>query len=289
MIQRKEKKMKKILGLIVSPRKLGNSEIMVKEISRNIPEVHELRLLRLPAFDIQPCRACYACLFKEQRCVQTDDFSVVLEAMVQADALIVAVPTYFLGAHSCLKRLQDRALSFYGQAEALWGKPAIGVSLAGIPNRVGGTKLQVESFLKTLLAEIKGSEVIYGALPGEIFFDPGNKQKAAALGQALLAPAQPLKESCCPLCGSDSFRFTGDREVNCLLCGNPGKMEISQGRVHFHIQSEDHEMFLTKEAASAHAEWLRQMKDRFLENKQALKEVCSQYGQEGTWINPPER
>jgi multimeric flavodoxin WrbA len=281
--------MKNILGIIGSPRKLGNSEIMVKEISRNIPEAHELRLLRLPAFDIQPCKACYACLFKEQRCVQKDDFAVVLEAMVQADALIVAVPTYFLGAHSCLKGLQDRALAFYGQADTLWGKPAIGVSLAGIPNRVGGTKLQVESFLKSILAEIKGSEVILGALPGEIFFDPENKKKAAALGQALLAPAQPPKEPCCPLCGSDSFRFTGAREVNCLLCGNPGKMEINEGRVSFTIQSMDHEMFLTTEAASAHVDWLRQMKDRFLENRQALKEVCSPYAQEGTWINPPEK
>jgi hypothetical protein len=36
--------MKKIVGLIGSPRKLGNSELIVKEISRNIPEDLEARL-----------------------------------------------------------------------------------------------------------------------------------------------------------------------------------------------------------------------------------------------------
>ncbi|HIJ57191.1 MAG TPA: flavodoxin family protein, partial [Deltaproteobacteria bacterium] len=39
--------MKKILGIIGSPRRLGNSEIMVKEIGRHIPIPHELKLIRL--------------------------------------------------------------------------------------------------------------------------------------------------------------------------------------------------------------------------------------------------
>jgi multimeric flavodoxin WrbA len=45
------KKMKKILGIIGSPRKMGCSEIMIKEISRNISEPHELVLLRLTDFN----------------------------------------------------------------------------------------------------------------------------------------------------------------------------------------------------------------------------------------------
>jgi len=43
--------MKKVLGIIASPRRLGNCEIMVKEISGHIPEPHELNLLRLSDFD----------------------------------------------------------------------------------------------------------------------------------------------------------------------------------------------------------------------------------------------
>ncbi len=64
--------MKNVLGIIGSPRKLGNSEIMIKEISRNISEPIELNLLRLTDFNIGSCRGCYSCLFKEERCVIKD-------------------------------------------------------------------------------------------------------------------------------------------------------------------------------------------------------------------------
>ena len=59
--------MKNVLGIIASPRRMGNSEILVKEISSNIPEPHRLNLLRLSDFNIKPCRACYLCLFKKER------------------------------------------------------------------------------------------------------------------------------------------------------------------------------------------------------------------------------
>ena len=46
-----------VLALLGSPRRLGNSELMAKEISRQIPEPHRLKLVRLPEMDIRPCRA----------------------------------------------------------------------------------------------------------------------------------------------------------------------------------------------------------------------------------------
>ena len=119
--------MKKILGIIGSPRKLGNSEIMIKEISRHISMPHQLNLIRLSDFNILPCRGCYRCLFKEERCILDDELPTVLNSIIEADALIVATPTYFLGANSSLKRLMDRGLAFYAHGEALWGKPAVGI------------------------------------------------------------------------------------------------------------------------------------------------------------------
>ena len=80
-----------ILALVGSPRRLGNSELMAKEISRHISEPHRLKLVRLPEMDIRPCRACYSCLFDEKTCPQGDDFPQILNALVQADGLILAV------------------------------------------------------------------------------------------------------------------------------------------------------------------------------------------------------
>ena len=77
--------MKKILGIIGSPRKLGNCEIFVKEISENISIPHELQLLCLPKFNILPCRGCYQCLYKDEQCVLDDDLNVVLKSILDSD------------------------------------------------------------------------------------------------------------------------------------------------------------------------------------------------------------
>lgn len=281
--------MKKILGLIASPRRLGNCEILVKEISRKVPEPHELELIRLPEFQINTCKACYACLFGELRCPQPDDLHTILEALVRADALIVAAPTYFLGAHSVLKRLLDRGLSFYGPADRIWGKPAVGVTVAGIENREGYAKLNVDSFLKLLLADIKGSRIFFGALPGEVFMNEESKGQARALGQALFGDSLFPDQPCCNLCGGDSFRFTGHGRVKCLLCGNPGTVTVEEGKTVFRLKSADHEMVLSQEAARLHLEWLRSMKDRFIANRKSLKQVTVPYLKDGTWVKPPSQ
>ena len=147
--------MKKILGIVSSARRLGNCEIMVKEVFRNLAEPCELNLLRLTDFQIDPCRGCYGCLFNEGQCVIDDDCATVLEAIASADAVILAAPAYFLSAHSALKRFLDRGLSFYGSVDQLWGKPAVGVAIAGIPGMEGSTLLGIESFLKLILADIR--------------------------------------------------------------------------------------------------------------------------------------
>ena len=177
--------MKKILGIIGSPRRLGNCEIMVKEIGRQIPVPHELKLLRLSEFNIQLCKGCYRCLFDEKGCPQNDDFYTVLNAIIAADAIILAVPAYFLGPNAALKQFLDRGLAFYAHTEKLWGKPAVGIGIAGINGREGYTLLGIESFLSILLTDIKQRLIVYGALPGEVFLNEENKKTASELAKIL--------------------------------------------------------------------------------------------------------
>src|SRR5512138_2226836 len=103
---------KTLLGIIASPRNLGNSELFVKELYRNLPGEWKLRLIRLPELDIRPCTGCYRCLFGGMQCKLADDFNLALNALVSADACVVAAPAYVLGANASLKLFQDRALGF---------------------------------------------------------------------------------------------------------------------------------------------------------------------------------
>jgi len=277
--------MKKILGLISSPRKLGNSELMIKEISRHIAQPHELHLLRLSDFRIFPCKGCYQCLFKDKVCIQKDDFNLVLESLVEADALIVAAPTYFLGPNAALKLLIDRGLAFYSHAERLWNKPAVGVGIAGIRGMEGYTLLGIESFLKLIFAEIKKCIMVYGALPGEIFLNEKNLKTAGDLASALYAPVPEKQEPSCPLCGGNTFRFTGNNKVQCMLCSNTGVFQMENESPVFTMENRFN-MFFSKENALEHKEWLMGMKGRFFEQKSRLKEITLPYLKEGNWIKP---
>jgi len=278
--------MNRILALVASPRRLGNSELMAKEISRNLSQPHRLQLVRLPDMDIRPCRACYTCLYDEHTCSQDDDFPRILEAILKADAFILAAPAYLLAANASLKRFLDRGLSLHHHFRELWGKPAIAVTVAGIPGMEGYTKLCLESAARLMGLELKASEVVYGALPGEVFLDEGNRQVARDLAVALFGPPPPWRSLPwrCPACGGDTFRFLGPDRVRCMTCSSPGRVEVKEGQITFAVEPPEDHFFLTVEGAVRHGEWLRQMKERFQAKKQELKAICLPYLHDGEWL-----
>jgi multimeric flavodoxin WrbA len=277
---------KNILGIIGSPRNNGNCEIMVKEISRQINVPHQLNLLRLPDFNLRHCTGCYRCLFNKKKCVIKDDLAVVLEAIIAADALILAAPTYFFGGHSSLKLFVDRALCFFGLSDQLWGKPAVGVGIAGIDGREGSTQLDIERVFLALHAENKLSKIIYGSLPGEIMYSDENRTTAAELAAALFAPEQQKLQPYCPFCKGETFRFLAGGGARCMLCSASGSLKPQKGGMVFELAADEHEIFTDAAAALKHLDWLSGMVGRFRDEKDRLKQISIDYRDEGSWIKP---
>jgi len=209
-----------------------------------------------------------------------DDLNPVLDDMAWADALIVAVPTYFLGPNACLKMFLDRGLSFYGRAEALWGKPAVGIGIAGIDGKEGYTLLGIQNFLKMIQSDIRSVQMIYGALPGETLQIEKNVPIIRRLAEALMNPEPKSTGPGCPLCGGDAFRFLEGGTVQCLLCSNSGTLTLVNGTPAFHILSGDHDLFLDKQTALKYSDWLVGMKGRYLEKKSELKEIFARYAKD---------
>jgi NAD(P)H-dependent FMN reductase len=281
--------MKTILGIIGSPRELGNCEIAVKEISRRLGQEHELKLLRLSDFNIELCTGCYRCLFKQQTCVLDDDLPLIIDAMASADALIVAVPTYVLAANASLKLLLDRCLAFYARREEIWGKPALGIGVSGIDGKEGSTLLDLSRFLNFLLAEKKGLELLVGALPGEIFLSERNLETLGRAAISLFSPGTGRPEPCCDLCGGDTFRFLGGDRVKCMHCSNPGTIESGSGTPRFKIRQAGHGIFLSRADAEQHLEWLKNMKNSYIKNRGQLREIKSSYLGDWPWIKPTRK
>lgn len=110
-----------MLGLIGSPRKGGNTEILIdRALEGAASSGATIEKVRLADLRINPCRGCESC--KETgRCVQDDDMQQVYSKMLKADGILLGTPVYFWGPSAQTKCLVDRCYALYLQ-EALKGK-----------------------------------------------------------------------------------------------------------------------------------------------------------------------
>lgn len=99
----------KAIGIVGSPRKGGNTEILTKHTLKAIAEEGlDTELITLSGLDIRPCDACSACKNEEQ-CPINDDLFPIYTKMKKAEAIILASPVYFGSATALLKALMERA------------------------------------------------------------------------------------------------------------------------------------------------------------------------------------
>lgn len=85
----------KILGIVGSNRKNGNSYLLLKEAFQDLSDV-DTRIIQVAELNIRPCELCFElCAQKPLACVIEDGFAVLLEEMKSADGIIIACPFYF--------------------------------------------------------------------------------------------------------------------------------------------------------------------------------------------------
>ena len=97
-----------ILILSGSPRKGGNTELLVDAFAKGAMEHHQVEIVSVRDYKVNPCMGCNACFKTNGICAQKDDMSVIYEKMSQADMLVIASPVYFYGISAQLKAIIDR-------------------------------------------------------------------------------------------------------------------------------------------------------------------------------------
>lgn len=98
----------KVIGIVGSPRKNGNTEILTAHTLRAISEEGlDTELIRLAGLEIRPCNACMACR-EEENCSIEDDLFPIYLRMKEADGIILASPVYFGSATALIKALMER-------------------------------------------------------------------------------------------------------------------------------------------------------------------------------------
>jgi multimeric flavodoxin WrbA len=101
----------RVLGVSGSPRKGGNTEILVRMALETLEEQGlETEFLSLADHPIKPCVACRGCATVEgYRCVQRDPaFEGLVEKFMAADGILIGSPVYFGSATPQTMALLDR-------------------------------------------------------------------------------------------------------------------------------------------------------------------------------------
>lgn len=108
----------KVLGIYGSPRRDGNTDLLLKELLRACREEGgEVEEIFLRQLKITPCLEIYACQ-KEGKCPIPDDMQPLYEKLVAADIVALASPIFFYAVSAHAKAFIDRC-------QAMWAKKYI--------------------------------------------------------------------------------------------------------------------------------------------------------------------
>ncbi len=122
--------MNKVLGIAGSPRRNGNTELLLKELLNGAEASGlEVELIILSELSISPCTSCDSCQ-KDGQCVINDDMQLMYGKLLEADYVVFASPVYFKGVSAQMKALIDRC-------QALWSRKYILKQKLVSPDRPG--------------------------------------------------------------------------------------------------------------------------------------------------------
>ena len=94
----------KILGIAGSPRRNGNTDILLAELLRGaISKGAEVQTIFLNNLKITGCQHCDSCL-KTGKCRIQDDVQKIYDELEWADVIVLASPVQFSGPPAAVRR-----------------------------------------------------------------------------------------------------------------------------------------------------------------------------------------
>jgi len=105
-------RMRKILGVVGSPRKNGNTDILVSRILDGARDAGAaVKKVFLGDLSIRECDGCHAC-WKTERCAKDDDMQALYAKIIGSDLIIFGTPVYWYGPTALMTGFIDRFVYF---------------------------------------------------------------------------------------------------------------------------------------------------------------------------------
>ncbi len=185
----------KAIGIVGSPRKRGNTEILAVHCLKAMSEEGvDTELIRLAGLDVRGCNACGYCFEHPGECSIKDDLQPVQEKMLAADIIVVGSPVYYGSATSLVKGLLERAgYMSRGKYRGKVGGPLV------VARRAGQNFTFAELLFWFHINGMVNPGSIYwnvaiGMKPGEVEKDEEGMRIAWEFGKSCARTAKKLRE-----------------------------------------------------------------------------------------------
>ena len=185
---------KKVLVILGSPRKKGNSSTLAARISRGAEAAGaQVESLFLHGLKISPCRGCDTCQKDDSAgCAIKDDMQGIYPKLLGADAWVIASPVYWFTMSAQTKIFMDRcyALTAYAKNPFVGKRIAIAMSFGDVDPFKSGCVNALRTFQDAY--RYAGSKIVgmvYGSAikAGDIADNESLMQEAEELGKRLVS------------------------------------------------------------------------------------------------------
>ena len=309
----------KVLGISFG-RKNQRCDVMVKEALFAAKAAGaEVQFINTVTMNIGHCRACDYCSRLRDKgeveihCCMKDDYSILEEACLDADGIIIAAPVYAVGIVGQFKNFVDRFGPSHDRAALIEenkkrreeGKPEldpryfkdrytgyISVGGAKTHNWVALGLPMLDLFSFSFCMKCVGHVDAYDqGRTGHPLFDPALMQKCADLGtavaQSLGKPYDEVdtwagEEGVCPVCHNPLLSMNGTTHVECPVCGIWGSLSVNGDKIEVEWpQEEINRARNTNIGIYEHYNVIQNMikvcVPKLVENKETLPEMMEKY------------
>lgn len=177
-----------ILAVLGSPRKGGNTEILVDEILKGAQaKGHVAEKLRLYDCEILPCLDCRGCKREASgyTCSLSDGMREIYARLERADLIVFGTPIYWYGPTAKMKLFIDRLRPYIANRK-LAGKKGIVIAPSEEGAACCGPLLQMFAMSFDYLGLEDGGSLLAQAYEkGEIKKRPGEMERAREMGLSL--------------------------------------------------------------------------------------------------------
>jgi len=213
----------KVLGIVCSPRKGGNTEIMMEVALTGARSYGaETELWTVAGKDLKPCDGCDTCIKRGGECHIKDDMQELYPKILAADGLIFGSPVYFMAVTAQAKIIIDRLYCLYNQF-VLPNKVA-GVLIVQGSSGLEGARHQFQNLIRLSHMFPADYAFGFGREKGEVRKDDYAMKSSEELGKQVVSlikqqfrwPEEyrkPIYRICRETYGIDSYPLRHTRQV----------------------------------------------------------------------------